>query len=82
MHPGNVATITSAGVDVCCLANNHVLDWKEKGLVQTLDVLHGAGERSFDFCLFFLLFIYGCLFSRCWLAAISICQYKPYTLPT
>ncbi|PRW58531.1 poly-gamma-glutamate biosynthesis [Chlorella sorokiniana] len=43
MHPGNVATITAAGVDVCALANNHVLDWEEEGLLETLDTLHGAG---------------------------------------
>jgi hypothetical protein len=29
---------------VCCLANNHVLDWQEAGLVETLDTLRDAGE--------------------------------------
>ena len=26
MHPGNVGCLTAAGIDVCSLANNHVLD--------------------------------------------------------
>lgn len=41
---GNVPTLTSASIDVCCLANNHVADWGREGLLETLDVLQGAGE--------------------------------------
>lgn len=41
-HPGNVATLTAAGVHVACLANNHTLDWCEPGLLETLDTLHAA----------------------------------------
>lgn len=43
MHPGNVALLTAAKVDCAVLANNHVLDWGEDGLVETLDVLRAAG---------------------------------------
>jgi poly-gamma-glutamate synthesis protein (capsule biosynthesis protein) len=40
---GNVPTLTGAGIDVCCLANNHSLDWGPEGLLETLDSLHTAG---------------------------------------
>jgi poly-gamma-glutamate synthesis protein (capsule biosynthesis protein) len=43
MHPANVECLTVAGIDVAVLANNHVLDWSEPGLDQTLDVLRVAG---------------------------------------
>ncbi|MBU3665980.1 MAG: CapA family protein [Chthoniobacterales bacterium] len=43
MHPDNTACLTAAGVDVCVLANNHVLDWGARGLGDTLDALHRAG---------------------------------------
>ncbi|MGH1571072.1 CapA family protein [Methylobacterium sp. P31] len=43
MHPRNLRCLTAAGVDCCVLANNHVLDWGEHGLVETLQVLRGAG---------------------------------------
>lgn len=43
MHPDNVACLTAARVDVCVLANNHVIDWGRAGLVETLDTLRGAG---------------------------------------
>jgi poly-gamma-glutamate capsule biosynthesis protein CapA/YwtB (metallophosphatase superfamily) len=43
MHPANLDCLTVAGIDVAVLANNHVLDWSEPGLEQTLDVLHAAG---------------------------------------
>lgn len=43
MHPANVGCLTAAGIDVTVLANNHVLDWGARGLVETLDTLHGAG---------------------------------------
>lgn len=45
MHPANSACLTTLGVDVCALANNHVLDWGEEGLLETLDVLEAAGVR-------------------------------------
>src|SRR5512133_1189507 len=36
MHPANVPLLTTAGIDVVALANNHVLDWGYAGLAQTL----------------------------------------------
>lgn len=45
MHPANVDCLTAAGLDVAVLANNHVLDWSEPGLEQTLDVVARAGVR-------------------------------------
>jgi len=46
MHPANVACLTTARIDVCTLANNHVLDFGDDGLLDTLDTLHGAGIRT------------------------------------
>jgi len=43
MCPDNVACLAAARPDVCVLANNHVLDFGRQGLVETLDVLAGAG---------------------------------------
>ncbi|SCF13116.1 poly-gamma-glutamate synthesis protein (capsule biosynthesis protein) [Micromonospora viridifaciens] len=43
MHPGNLACLTAARLDVCALANNHVLDFGPIGLADTLDALRGAG---------------------------------------
>jgi poly-gamma-glutamate synthesis protein (capsule biosynthesis protein) len=43
MHPANIDCLTVAGIDVAVLANNHVLDWSEPGLDQTLDALRTAG---------------------------------------
>lgn len=51
MHPDNIDAISAAGIDVCSLANNHVLDWGIKGLEETLETLNrsdihhaGAGD--------------------------------------
>lgn len=46
MHPGNVPVLTAAGMDVCVLGNNHVVDWGRSGLRETLDVLQAAGLRT------------------------------------
>ena len=43
MHPANVDVLTAARLDVCTLANNHVLDWGRDALRETLAVLHAAG---------------------------------------
>lgn len=43
MHPDNITCITAAEIDVCALANNHVLDWSRAGLVQTLSTLDSSG---------------------------------------
>jgi poly-gamma-glutamate synthesis protein (capsule biosynthesis protein) len=46
MHPANIDCLSAAGIDCCVLANNHVLDWGEPGLEETLDTLHGASIRT------------------------------------
>ena len=43
MHPANVAVLGAAQIDCAVLANNHVLDWGEAGLLETLDVVRAAG---------------------------------------
>jgi poly-gamma-glutamate synthesis protein (capsule biosynthesis protein) len=45
MHPENIACLTAARVDVCGLANNHVLDYGYAGLTDTLETLTGAGLK-------------------------------------
>jgi poly-gamma-glutamate capsule biosynthesis protein CapA/YwtB (metallophosphatase superfamily) len=45
MHPANVKAIQAASIDVCCLANNHTLDWGYDGLLETLQTLKRAGLR-------------------------------------
>lgn len=43
MHPANLPLLAAAGIDACSLANNHVLDWGEQGLLDTLDALAAQG---------------------------------------
>ncbi|MGZ6096056.1 MAG: CapA family protein [Polyangiales bacterium] len=43
MHPANVDCLTAARIDICALANNHVLDYGRSGLIDTLDVLDRVG---------------------------------------
>ncbi|RUU12273.1 poly-gamma-glutamate biosynthesis protein, partial [Mesorhizobium sp. M6A.T.Ca.TU.002.02.2.1] len=43
MNPANIGCLAAAQVSCCVLANNHVLDWDEPGLVETLDTLRHAG---------------------------------------
>jgi poly-gamma-glutamate capsule biosynthesis protein CapA/YwtB (metallophosphatase superfamily) len=43
MHPANVPVLSAARIDCVVLANNHVLDWGESGLLDTLDVVKAAG---------------------------------------
>lgn len=45
MSPENVGVITAGGIDCCNLANNHVLDWRHSGLLETLATLEQAGVR-------------------------------------
>ena len=47
MNPQNAACLESAAIDVCTLANNHVLDWGYPGLEETLVSL---AQRSIRFC--------------------------------
>jgi poly-gamma-glutamate synthesis protein (capsule biosynthesis protein) len=46
MHPDNIGCLRAARVDVCILANNHVLDYGPRGLVETLETLERADIRS------------------------------------
>ncbi|MEN8175378.1 MAG: CapA family protein [Pseudomonadota bacterium] len=46
MHPKNVPSLTAAGIDCAALANNHVLDWHQAGLVETLETLQRTGIRT------------------------------------
>jgi poly-gamma-glutamate synthesis protein (capsule biosynthesis protein) len=46
MHPANIGCLTAAGVDVCALANNHVLDYGQAGLLETLETLERAGVQA------------------------------------
>lgn len=46
MNPDNVPCLTVARVDVCTLANNHVLDFGIRGLEETLDVLAAAAVQT------------------------------------
>jgi len=46
MHPENIDCITAAKIDVCSLANNHVLDWSYSGLRETLEALRKAKIRG------------------------------------
>ncbi len=46
MHPANSPCLTAAAVDCCVLANNHVLDWGQAGLEETLATLARAGLNT------------------------------------
>lgn len=46
MSPAHVDCLKAAGIDACTLANNHVLDWGEQGLRDTLAALHAEGIAS------------------------------------
>lgn len=46
MSPENFASVREAAIDCCVLANNHVLDWGERGLIDTLDTVRTAGIAS------------------------------------
>lgn len=43
--PAAVNVLQAARIDACSLANNHTLDFEEKGLLDTLRVLDAAGIR-------------------------------------
>jgi poly-gamma-glutamate capsule biosynthesis protein CapA/YwtB (metallophosphatase superfamily) len=45
MNPANLPALTVVRPDVCVLANNHVLDFGDRGLHETLEVLSSAGLR-------------------------------------
>jgi poly-gamma-glutamate capsule biosynthesis protein CapA/YwtB (metallophosphatase superfamily) len=43
MHPANLPALLAAKLDCVALANNHVMDWGEEGLVETLERLKSGG---------------------------------------
>jgi poly-gamma-glutamate synthesis protein (capsule biosynthesis protein) len=45
MHPENIESLMAARLDVCSLANNHVLDYGYPGLVDTLETLARVGLK-------------------------------------
>jgi poly-gamma-glutamate synthesis protein (capsule biosynthesis protein) len=45
MHPENISILTAAKINVCSLANNHVLDWGYSGLRETLATLRNANIK-------------------------------------
>jgi poly-gamma-glutamate synthesis protein (capsule biosynthesis protein) len=46
MSPANAGCLSAAAIDCCVLSNNHVLDWGEAGLIETLATLEGIGVRT------------------------------------
>jgi poly-gamma-glutamate capsule biosynthesis protein CapA/YwtB (metallophosphatase superfamily) len=46
MHPANTGCLTSAGIDGCVLANNHLLDWGYAGLDETVRTLQQLGIET------------------------------------
>lgn len=55
MHPKNIPCLSAANIDCCTLTNNHVLDWGQQGLQETLETIEnsgikyvGAGRNSTD----------------------------------
>jgi poly-gamma-glutamate synthesis protein (capsule biosynthesis protein) len=45
MSPENLGCLRAAGIDACVLANNHTLDWGQRGLSDTLGALGAAKIR-------------------------------------
>jgi poly-gamma-glutamate capsule biosynthesis protein CapA/YwtB (metallophosphatase superfamily) len=46
MNPANIEAVTAVRPDVCVLANNHVLDFGPRGLLESLDALRRSGVRT------------------------------------
>jgi poly-gamma-glutamate capsule biosynthesis protein CapA/YwtB (metallophosphatase superfamily) len=46
MSPENASCLATASVQCCALANNHVLDWGRKGLLETLATLGRLGVKT------------------------------------
>ena len=46
MHPENIQCLTAAAIDICALANNHILDWGYPGLIETMETLRKAGIKG------------------------------------
>jgi len=43
LNPANLTGLAALGIDCCGLANNHVLDWGQEGLLHTIDCLRARG---------------------------------------
>src|SRR4029434_704739 len=43
MHPQNIGSLTAAQISACVVANNHIMDWGDDGLSETLKTLSAAG---------------------------------------
>src|SRR5918998_1907372 len=43
--PSAIETLRAARIDACSLANNHTLDFEERGLLDTIEHLDAAGIR-------------------------------------
>jgi len=46
MHPDNIGCLQAARLDICVLANNHVLDYGAQGLIETLETLDRVDIRA------------------------------------
>jgi poly-gamma-glutamate synthesis protein (capsule biosynthesis protein) len=46
MNPENISCLTSARIDYCSLANNHILDWGYSGLKETLETLKKVNIKT------------------------------------
>ncbi len=46
MNPENAPVLTAAAIDCCTLSNNHILDWGERGLLETLETLECAKVKA------------------------------------
>jgi poly-gamma-glutamate capsule biosynthesis protein CapA/YwtB (metallophosphatase superfamily) len=46
MHPDNLPVLTALRPDVCALANNHILDFGDQGLTDTVAALTRAGTQG------------------------------------
>lgn len=44
--PESIDALKSLGVDLVCLANNHIKDWENKGVDSTLNLLANAGIQT------------------------------------
>jgi poly-gamma-glutamate capsule biosynthesis protein CapA/YwtB (metallophosphatase superfamily) len=46
MHPKNINVLKNPAINICSLANNHVLDWGYKGLLETLKILQQSDIKT------------------------------------
>lgn len=46
VHPASINTLKRFGIDVVCLSNNHIRDYGDQGVLDTLNVCHQSGIRT------------------------------------